>query len=126
MPNITLVSKNKNNPARTTLDVLEGAKTVIATRGWGRQQYLSKTSGAVCAMGAVYIASGILDPTTGYMDHSNMGGTLSYGAYGLLSRALPNAGGSVVDWNDADATSPEDVQALFDRAIELYREENPE
>lgn len=88
----------------TTKDVLVKAKSVILEKGWC-QKTLQHFNGSCCMLGAVGIAASSL----GYASKE-------YAAREALYSVLPRSDG-IVDFNDEEGRTVDEVLAKFDEAI---------
>ncbi|SIE20290.1 DUF6197 family protein [Mycobacteroides abscessus] len=81
--------------------------------GWKQSGYGGHNS-CKCAAGAIYVAAGALDPGDGRDGLP--------AAFALLAEAIGSPRGNeghVIHWNDEPARTFPEVEAAFERAIEL-------
>lgn len=93
----------------TVKENLIAAKALIDTpEKWGKEEYLDKLSGCMCAYGAI----GVTLNTTSWLTAEDSAEASA------LEDALDECWGrNVAAFNDAPDTTHADIMALFDRAI---------
>lgn len=96
------------NPPATVADLLRWGWSRIETKGWEQGAY-SVFGGGFCTLGAI--------------QHGQVFGPVYMGAQRILERVLTESLGEerqacVIDWNDADDRTVDDVRALYWLAIE--------
>lgn len=105
-------------------EVFEQAKIALEVNGWGQGAWLDRSTGCVCAEGAIIAAiSGEPLPSPGAL--SDDGAETFFEAETFLSRFIEDETDgterSLVGFNDWTAKSADDVVSLFDRAIEKVK-----
>lgn len=100
-------------------EVLERAIEVLNTRGWTQFRTVDHL-GRVCAEGAVRIA---VWGDTLTNDFPPIGEAIDKARLAMLaaSAVVPNRTGGIVAYNDAEAKTKEDVQAVMRYAANLLR-----
>lgn len=89
----------------TTVEVLRGARALLAVHGWCQEEFLN-AAGCYCAAGALNDAAG----STAQWSNGD-----SRDARDALKAALGEF--SVLAWNDVPGRTVDEVLAAFDRAI---------
>lgn len=116
--------------AKSTKQTLTDARNLLATKGWttnalaadaekGEVSPLSPNATCYCMLGAIYAAIYYDPDITGYVAEKS---SESCKAETLLDQTLRTYfefGEGVVEFNDAKASTVDDVLDVFDRAIAL-------
>lgn len=99
----------------TRLDILNGAREILTSRGWTKGTYFNRQSGCYCLEGAVQAAGGIFDPEVGFLYSDD--DRAVYDTLNELDRLAQTHGfRTVPHFNDAQ-DSVEPVLGLLDEAI---------
>lgn len=101
------------------IQVLEDAGHVLGEHGWTRGSYLDKTNGRVCALGALAIASGVMNHDGEWNAQVVEGEFTRLSVLNVVveERVREVVGTAVSLFNDYTAQSQGDVQAAFRDAI---------
>ena len=94
----------------TAVDVAQASLDTLRTRGWCKG-HLVNDKGQVCAWGAVVVTSSAL------VRDETLRNDITRNIYSALSREM--GGHAVGRWNDFRERTQREVEAAFERAIEL-------
>lgn len=105
--------------------LLTDALGELTRRGHTKGRYMDRETGALCAVGAIHMAVGSLSeggflslPPSPRYDHPTI-----WAAHRYLNEASPLHNGMIQTFNDAPATTAEDVMLVFKNAIALSEDE---